>query len=136
MGTLTKRKLVLRISYETGLIQQQVFDVIQKTLDYIIDSLAEGETVELRNFGILAVRLTKPRIGRNPNEPGSVFPIPAQATVKFKAGKVMKERVAQLSAAMKRQTKAAQQPGLKKLKTVKQPKLTTKAVKAVKAVKA
>lgn len=106
MGTLTKRDLVLKISNETGQVQNQVFQVVQKTLDHIIDALAQGDTVELRNFGVLEVRLTKPRVGRNPNEPGSSYPIPARATVKFKSGKIMRQRVAQLSAAMKRDAAA------------------------------
>ena len=106
MGTLTKRDLVLKISNETGQLQNQVFQVVQKTLDHIIDALAQGDTVELRNFGVLEVRLTKPRVGRNPNEPGSSYPIPARATVKFKSGKIMRQRVAQLSAAMKRDAAA------------------------------
>lgn len=93
MANLTKRDLVVRISSETGLVQQDVFDVIQKTLDYITDSLAEGQSVELRNFGVFEVRLTKSRIGRNPNKPETDVVIPSRATVKFKAGKVMKERV-------------------------------------------
>ena len=38
--TLTKRDLVMRISEETELIQTQVFDVVQKTLDYIAEALA------------------------------------------------------------------------------------------------
>ena len=100
MGTLTKRDLVLKISNETGQVQNQVFQVVQKTLDHIIDALAQGDTVELRNFGVLEVRLTKPRVGRNPNEPGSSY------TVKFKSGKIMRQRVAQLSAAMKRDAAA------------------------------
>ena len=45
--TLTKRDLVLRISEETGLIQQNVFDVIQKTLDHITESLAKGDKVHV-----------------------------------------------------------------------------------------
>ena len=106
MGTLTKRDLVVKISNETGQVQNQVFQVVQKTLDHIIDALAQGDTVELRNFGVLEVRLTKPRVGRNPNEPGSSYPIPARATVKFKSGKIMRPRVAQLSAAMKRDAAA------------------------------
>ena len=106
MGTLTKRDLVLKISNETGQVQNQVFQVVQKTLDHIIDALAQGDTVELRNVGVLEVRLTKPRVGRNPNEPGSSYPIPARATVKFKSGKIMRQRVAQLSAAMKRDAAA------------------------------
>jgi nucleoid DNA-binding protein len=103
MGTLTKRDLVVSISNETGLVQHQVYDVVQKTLDHITDALAEGNTVELRNFGILEVKLTKPRVGRNPNLPGSSFVIPARATVRFKSGKVMRQKVSKLSAILKRE---------------------------------
>src|SRR5438552_9662076 len=102
MPTLTKRELVVKISNETGLVQQQVYDVIQMTLDSITDALAENNVVELRNFGIFEVKLTKPRIGRNPNVPGSEFRIPERATVKFKMGKVMRQRVEKLSAVLKR----------------------------------
>jgi len=102
MGTLTKRELVVKISNETGLVQHQVLDVIQKTLDSITDALANGDVVELRNFGVLEVRLTKERVGRNPNVPGSSFAIPARATVKFKSGKVMRQRVELLSDSLKR----------------------------------
>ena len=55
--TLTKRDLVIRISEETGLIQQEVLDVIQKTLDYISQALANGDKVELRNFGVFEVKV-------------------------------------------------------------------------------
>lgn len=103
MPTLTKRDLVVKISNETGLVQHDVFDVVQRTLDHITNALAEGDTVELRNFGVLEVKLTKPRVGRNPNQPGSSFVIPARATVKFKSGKIMKQKVAKLSAVMKRE---------------------------------
>jgi len=66
-------------------------------------SLGAGDTVELRNFGVFEVRLTKPRVGRNPNRPGSEFKIPERATVKFKSGKLMRQKVGKLSAAMKRE---------------------------------
>ena len=67
--TLTKRDLVIRISNETGLVQQQVYDIVQKTLDYIAESLAKGDKVELRNFGVFEVKIRKARVGRNPNAP-------------------------------------------------------------------
>ncbi len=102
MGTLTKRDLVVQISSGTGVVQSQVFDVVQMTLDLITESLAQGDTVELRNFGVLEVRLTKPRVGRNPNKPENSFVIPSRATVKFKPGKIMKERVLKLSGALKK----------------------------------
>jgi nucleoid DNA-binding protein len=107
MGTLTKRELVVQISNETGLVQHEVFEVIQRTLDHITDALARGDSVELRNFGVLEVRLTKPRVGRNPNQPGSSFVIPARATVKFKEGKIMRQKVSQLSAELKRAAEKA-----------------------------
>ena len=96
--TLTKRDLVIRISEETGLIQQQVLTVVQKTLDYIAESLAKGDKVELRNFGVFEVKIRKPRVGRNPNQPKDNVPIPARATVKFRAGKEMRSEVLKLPA--------------------------------------
>ena len=95
--TLTKRDLVMRISEETGLIQSQVFDVVQKTLNYITESLAKGDKVELRNFGVFDVKIRKARVGRNPNRPETDVPIPARAMVKFKAGKEMRAEVLKLT---------------------------------------
>jgi nucleoid DNA-binding protein len=91
--TLTKRDLVIRISEETGLIQQQVLTVVQKTLDYIAESLAKGDKVELRNFGVFEVKVRKARIGRNPNAPATDVPIPERSVVKFKPGKEMRGEV-------------------------------------------
>ena len=101
MAKLTKRDIVVAISNQTGMVQHQVFDVVQRTLDHITDSLANNVAVELRNFGVFQPRLTKPRVGRNPNEPGSSFVIPARATVKFKPGKIMRQRVEKLSRELK-----------------------------------
>jgi nucleoid DNA-binding protein len=100
MANLTKRDLVVRISNETGMVQQDVLNVIQKTLDYLTDSLSEGKTVELRNFGVFEIKLRKARVGRNPNKPQSDVPIPPRAVVKFKPGKEMKAKVSQLSEKM------------------------------------
>jgi len=92
---MTKRELVVRISKETGLIQEDVYAVIQKTLDYITDSLIEGDHVEFRDFGVFEVCTRKPRIGRNPNRPQDVVQIPERRVVKFKPGKRMKAAVTQ-----------------------------------------
>lgn len=98
---MTKRDLVIRISNETNLIQQDVLAVVQHTLDYITEALAKGETVELRNFGVFEVKLRKPRIGRNPNNPATDVQIPARAVVKFKPGKEMREAVLKLTDKLK-----------------------------------
>ncbi len=93
MANLTKRDMVVKISNDVGITQQETFAVIQKTLEHITESLANGNNVELRNFGVFEVRLTKSRIGRNPNKPETDVIIPARATVKFKPGKVLRQRV-------------------------------------------
>jgi nucleoid DNA-binding protein len=98
MANLTKRDLVIAISEKTGLIQKDVFDVIQLTLDGITEALATGRGVELREFGVFRTTLTKQRVGRNPKKPNQEVVIPPRAIVKFKAGKIMKERVLQRTA--------------------------------------
>ncbi len=104
MAKLTKRDIVVAISNQTGMVQHEVFEVVQRTLDHITNALANNVPVELRNFGVFQPRLTKPRVGRNPNRPGSSFVIPSRATVKFKAGKVMRQRVEKLSRELKEQS--------------------------------
>ena len=90
---MTKRELAMRISTETGFNQRDVLEVIHKTLDYIIESLARNESVEFRNFGVFEVRVRKSRIGRNPNKPTNVVTIPTRKVVKFKMGKIMKAQI-------------------------------------------
>jgi nucleoid DNA-binding protein len=93
---MTKRDLVIRISEETGQVQQKVLQVVQRTLDLISEAVAAGRTVELRNFGVFEVKVRKARIGRNPNRPERDVPIPQRAVVKFKPGKEMREAVLKL----------------------------------------
>ena len=83
----------MRISDETGLIQQDVQAVLQKSLDYIVDALKENNSVEFRNFGVFEVRTQKERIGRNPNNPTNTVVIPSRRVVKFKPGKIMKQKI-------------------------------------------
>lgn len=110
---MTKRELVVRIAEDTkqeaeqavsnpaeatskiteALTQQEVFFVVQKTLDYITESLAKGETIEFRDFGVFEIKTRKPRIGRNPNKPENTVTIPERRVVKFKPGKEMKAKV-------------------------------------------
>ena len=87
---MTKRELVVRISGETGLVQEDVHTVIQKFLDYITEALIKGEHIEFRGFGVFEVCRRKSRVGRNPNKPLDIVQIPERKVVKFKPGKEMK----------------------------------------------
>ncbi len=93
---MTKRDLVIKISEETGQVQQKVLLVVQRTLDLISESLAARKNVELRNFGVFEVKVRKARIGRNPNRPDKDVQIPQRAVVKFKPGKEMREAVSKM----------------------------------------
>jgi nucleoid DNA-binding protein len=100
MATITKRDLVVKISNNTGMTQQQVFNVVQGLLDTVTGHLADGDEVVLRNFGAFQVRKTKAKVGRNPNQPGTDVIIPPRAVVKFKPGKEMREKVASVLPAL------------------------------------
>lgn len=108
--SMTKRDLVVRISDETGLVQQDVLNVVQKTLDYIAEAVAQGIKVELRNFGVFEVKVRKARVGRNPNAPAADVRIPPRAVVKFKPGKEMRESVLMLTPDAQPQAKSAGKP--------------------------
>lgn len=89
---MTKKDIAIKIADETGIKQIVVKEVIQKTLDKIIDILVTGETIELRNFGIFKVKSRKARTGRNPRT-GDTVPVPPKKVVVFKPGLIMKQKV-------------------------------------------
>lgn len=92
--TLTKRELVESIARQTDLLQGDVYNVVQKTLDGIIDALEEKRNVEFREFGVFELVKRKSRIGRNPNQPENEVLIPDRLAVKFKPGKRLREFLA------------------------------------------
>ena len=94
---MTKRDLVVKIAKETGIIQSDVADIVQRTLDSIAGELISGNDIELRNFGVFEIKVRKSRKGRNPNKPKNEVVIPERAVVKFRAGKELKEAVEKLN---------------------------------------
>ncbi len=89
---LTKKDLVLAVSKETNITQVDVKRVIQLMLHHLIESLKEGKTIELRNFGVFKVRQRAPRRGRNPKT-GEEVPVPPKRVVVFKPGLLMRQDI-------------------------------------------
>ena len=89
---MTKKEIVKTISDETGLNQQQINTIVQKTFDSIVATLVEEGRIELRNFGVFQVRPRAARKARNPRT-GRQVEVPEKFVVTFKPGKIMEQRV-------------------------------------------
>ena len=91
-STITKKELVNRIAEETGQTKVVVKDILQRFLDEIIEELAVGNRLEFREFGVFEVRERAARRAQNPRTLEKVA-VPAKRVVKFKVGRLMRERV-------------------------------------------
>ncbi len=82
----------MRISDETGLIQQDVQAVLQKSLDYIVEALKNNSSVEFRNFGVFKSKFMEPRYGSNPRNKKKIY-IPSKWKVTFKASEKINKKL-------------------------------------------
>ena len=89
---MTKKDIVLKIADATGIKQVDVKKIVQKTFDVIIDSLMQGDKVELRNFGVFKIKERRARFGRNPRT-GQSVPVPPRKVEVFKSGLEKKKKV-------------------------------------------
>jgi integration host factor subunit beta len=98
MATITKKELIDRISESAGHRRVQVKEVIQKFLDEIVNELGQGNRLEFRDFGVFETKVRKARKAQNPKtlEPVAV---PEKRTVKFKVGRLMKQKLGELTGA-------------------------------------
>lgn len=92
MTTVTKKELIDRIAEETGAKRVLVKRIVQGFLDNIIDELGNGNRLEFRDFGVFECKIRAARRAQNPKtlEPVDVA---AKRTVKFKIGRLMKEKL-------------------------------------------
>ena len=89
---VTKKEIVNQISRDLGLTQLQTRDIVQRTLDAIIQTLVSEGRIVLRNFGVFEVKRRASRKARNPRTGEKVI-APAKNVVTFKPGREMEERV-------------------------------------------
>jgi integration host factor subunit beta len=95
---VTKKEIVKKISEDIGLTQLKTKDIVQRTLDAIIQTLVTEERIELRNFGVFEVKRRAPRKARNPRTGDKVY-VPSKNVVTFKPGKEMEELVRKMDPA-------------------------------------
>ena len=92
---MTKKDIARAIADGSGIRHVQALAIVQGVFDEIVQTLASGGRIELRNFGVFEVRRRKPRKARNPHTGESVS-VPARPVVTFRPGQVMAERVGAL----------------------------------------
>jgi len=92
MSTITKKELVNRIAERTGQTKVITKEIIQLFLDEIINELANGNRLEFREFGVFELKPRKARRAQNPRTLEKVH-VPPKKVVKFKVGRIMRERV-------------------------------------------
>jgi len=67
---------------------------IRETLDEIIEELGQGNRLEFREFGVFEIKERAARKAQNPRTLEKVH-VPAKRVVKFKVGRLMKQRVSE-----------------------------------------
>ena len=72
--------------------KSHIKDIVDCIFETFMDVLAKEGRIEIRDFGVFAVKKTPARFGRNPLTKEEAV-IPARNIIQFKAGKKMKEEV-------------------------------------------
>jgi len=90
--TTTKREVTERVARKSGVHRDEVKKVVQAFLDELIEELAKGNRLEFRDFGVFEVRTRAARVAQNPKTLVQVS-VPPRRVVRFKSGRLMKDRV-------------------------------------------
>ncbi len=89
---MNKADIVDKISVDAEITKAQAETALLSIIDAITGALQAGEKVSLVGFGSFSVTERAARTGRNP-QTGTELQIPASASVKFAAGKELKDTV-------------------------------------------
>lgn len=92
MATITKKDLVDRITEIHKIRSVTTKKVVQAFLDEVIKELASGNRLEFRDFGVFETKAHAARQGQNPKTLEKVH-VSAKRSVKFKMGRVMKQKL-------------------------------------------
>jgi len=95
MSTITKKDLIDRISDATQAKRVVVKRIIQQFLDEVVTELAADNRLEFRDFGVFETRTRTAREAQNPKTLERVM-VPAKRSVKFKMGRLLKEKLADI----------------------------------------
>jgi len=87
---VNKNDLIAAVADSTDLPKSRASELVEAVLDSIVKALRKKDEVRLVGFGTFVTSKRKAGLGRNPRT-GEQIRIPASVTVKFKAGKALKD---------------------------------------------
>jgi len=87
---MTKAELVDEVARMTELTKKHAEVIVNTVFESIVESLKDGEKIELRGFGSFRIRHRGSRIGRNPKT-GAKVKVPPKRIPYFKPGKELRE---------------------------------------------
>ena len=90
---MTKSELIEKLSEKHPMLSlKMVENIVKDILEFMSQSLENGDRIEIRGFGSFSLHYRQPRLGRNPKTGDSVK-LDEKSVPHFKAGKELKERV-------------------------------------------
>ena len=89
---MNKLELIERLKEEAGIAPKEAKAIVDLVFNEMAEALANGNRVEIRDFGTFKVKSYKAYTGRNPKT-GEKIPIAPKKLPFFTCGKELKKRV-------------------------------------------
>ena len=91
---MNKTELIAAVAEKTDLSKKDADAAVSAVLGAITDARKAGDKIQLVGFGTFEVRNRAAKQGRNPRT-GETMTVPASKVPAFKAGKALKDAVAE-----------------------------------------
>lgn len=90
---MTRSELIERVAERAPHVPRRELEaIVHAVFDCMAQALVAGKRIELRGFGVFALRTRRARTGRNPKTGKSVA-VPERRTLTFAAGKELRARL-------------------------------------------
>ena len=91
-SNLTRKDLAKTINEELGFSQRSAGELVDTVFASLRQTLIQGDSIKLVQFGTFTVRKKASRVGRNPRT-GDTMEISKRSMVTFKASKGLREKI-------------------------------------------
>ena len=91
---MNKTELIAAVAEKAEISKKDAEKAVSSTIDTIINTVAEGEKIQIAGFGTFEQRQRNARTGCDPRT-GKSIEIPASKVPAFKAGRALKDAVSE-----------------------------------------